>query len=134
MHHRFFLQALRYVKKEMKYLVHRIVDFNRYRTIPESQTCLRPCQEVKAISKLKNWAQLSTDYSVKLMGINLNFRKTVKVTTHHKAYGLFDLIVDVGSSLGLWIGLSALGMFDLVIEAGHWVSARRPGMLKRNAK
>ena len=118
----------------MKYLVHKIVDFNRYRSVPESGTCLRPCQEVKAISKLKNWEQLSTDYSVKLTGINLNFRQSVKVTTHHKAYGLFDLIVDVGSSLGLWIGLSALGMFDLVIEAGGRLSAFRPGMLRRAAK
>ena len=25
------------------------------------------------------------------------------------AYGIFDLVVEIGSSLGLWIGLSALG-------------------------
>ena len=32
------------------------------------------------------------------------------------AYSEFDLIVEVGSSLGLWIGLSALGVFDLFLN------------------
>ena len=33
-----------------------------------------------------------------------------------EAYGFFDLVVEVGSSLGLWIGLSALGVFDLLFD------------------
>ena len=33
------------------------------------------------------------------------------------AYTWFDLITDVGSSLGLWLGLSALGITDLAIDA-----------------
>ena len=33
-----------------------------------------------------------------------------------QAYGFFDLIVEVGSSLGLWIGLSALGVLDLALD------------------
>ena len=51
-------------------------------------------------------------------GIYLNFKKTVKVTKYQKAYGLFDLVVEVGSSLGLWIGISALGVFDLLLQCG----------------
>ena len=31
---------------------------------------------------------------------------------------VFDLIVEVGSSLGLWIGISALGIFDILLDAG----------------
>ena len=58
----------------------------------------------------------------------------MKVTTHHKAYSLFDLIVDIGSSLGLWIGLSALGVFDLLIEAGDIINAFRSGMTKKDIK
>ena len=46
----------------------------------------------------------------------LSFQKRVKVTTYLNAYGLFDLVVEAGSSLGLWIGLSALGVFELVLE------------------
>ena len=25
---------------------------------------------------------------------------------------MFELVVDIGSSIGLWVGLSVLGMFD----------------------
>ena len=32
------------------------------------------------------------------------------------AYNEFDLIVEVGSALGLWIGLSALGVLDLALD------------------
>ena len=31
-------------------------------------------------------------------------------------YTHFDFIVDVGSSLGLWLGLSALAIFDNLVE------------------
>ena len=31
-------------------------------------------------------------------------------------YSEFDLIVEAGSSLGLWIGLSILGIFDFIID------------------
>ena len=48
----------------------------------------------------------------------LSFEKKVKVIWFMEAYGLFDLLVEVGSSLGLWIGLSSLGVFDLLLQAG----------------
>ena len=41
--------------------------------------------------------------------MRLYFESTVKITKHIIAYGIFDLIVEIGSSLGLWIGPSALG-------------------------
>ena len=113
-------------------MMSQIVDFNDYRISPESKACLRPCHEVRAISKLKNWVR--PRHSATQMAINLNFRKYMKVTTHHKAYSLFDLIVDIGSSLGLWIGLSALGVFDLLIEAGDIINAFRSGMTKKDIK
>ena len=31
-------------------------------------------------------------------------------------YGWFEFIIDAGSSLGLWLGLSALGIWDLAVE------------------
>ena len=38
------------------------------------------------------------------------------------AYGEFELMVEIGSSIGLWIGLSALGVFDLVLQG--WVAIK----------
>ena len=31
-------------------------------------------------------------------------------------YGWFEFIIDAGSSLGLWLGLSALGIWDFIVE------------------
>ena len=45
------------------------------------------------------------------------FKETVRVEKKVVVYTWFDFIVDVGSSLGLWLGLSALGITDLGIEA-----------------
>ena len=32
------------------------------------------------------------------------------------SYDLFDLVVDLGSALGLWLGLSALSIFDYTLS------------------
>ena len=76
-----------------------------------TNACLKPCKAVKAHSTL------TTRESYPFAQVLLHFETTVKVVTYHKAYGLFDLVVEVGSSLGLWIGLSALGVYDLLLMA-----------------
>ena len=40
----------------------------------------------------------------------------VEILEEQSNYTLFDLVIDSGSSLGLWIGLSILGVFDLVMQ------------------
>ena len=47
------------------------------------------------------------------------FDDSVKIMEEQSNYNEFDLMVEVGSSLGLWIGLSALGIFDLIFEVVH---------------
>ena len=80
------------------------------------KSCLKPCQELKAHSKLR-----SNEQGEMMQMTVLSFQKRVKVTKYLKAYGLFDLVVEAGSSLGLWIGLSAIGVFDLLLHAGDVV-------------
>ena len=46
----------------------------------------------------------------------VQFEDTVEILEEESNYNEFDLMVEVGSSIGLWIGLSALGIFDLVFE------------------
>ena len=77
------------------------------------KNCLKPCLQLNAYSTLKRSDQIS--YSV----VVLSIEKTVKVASYIYAYGPFDLVVDVGSSLGLWIGISAVGVFDLLLQAAQ---------------
>ena len=39
----------------------------------------------------------------------------VQVITDAYAYDMFELVVDLGSALGLWLGLSALSIFDYFV-------------------
>ena len=48
--------------------------------------------------------------------IYIAFNTNVKVTEKIFSYGPFQFIIDVGSSVGLWLGLSVLGFYDLTVQ------------------
>ena len=48
--------------------------------------------------------------------LELNFEDTVEMLEEQSNYTGFDLIVEIGSSLGLWVGISVIGIFDLFTE------------------
>ena len=53
--------------------------------------------------------------------LNINYiffavMNEVTVTTDVVAYNGFNLVVDLGSALGLWLGVSALSMYDLATD------------------
>ena len=45
------------------------------------------------------------------------FQKEVSVTEKIPNYDFFKFIIDTGSSLGLWLGLSILGLWDLLTDS-----------------
>ena len=49
----------------------------------------------------------------------VQFDSSVEILEEKNNYNEFDLMVEVGSSLGLWIGLSALGIFDLIFDVAY---------------
>ena len=51
--------------------------------------------------------------------IGLFGKDKVQVLTDVYSYDGFDLIVDLGSSLGLWLGASAISILDLTIGFFH---------------
>ena len=53
--------------------------------------------------------------------LKLNFASEVLYTTKKLAYGNSEFLVDMGSSLGLWFGLSVFGITDLGIIALQYV-------------
>ena len=51
-----------------------------------------------------------------LTEVFIAFNQQVQVKEKVFNYGLFQFIVDIGSSFGLWLGLSILGLYDLWIQ------------------
>ena len=47
--------------------------------------------------------------------VDIHWPTTVKVKTTAYSFDKFALIVELGSSLGLWLGLSALSFLDVVL-------------------
>ena len=78
--------------------------------------CPQPCTEIRVTSRL---TYRFPAWPVKKIQINL--ASEVKNVQHNTAYGSFELIVDIGSSLGLWIGLSFLGIYDQALEGIKWI-------------
>ena len=76
--------------------------------------CKKPC--MKMTNKISLRAENDLEYP-KYAELILKFRKEVIVKKQVVVYTWFNFIVDVGSSLGLWLGLSALGITDMTIEA-----------------
>ena len=63
--------------------------------------------------------------------ITLNFADEVVYTTKKLAYGPSEFLVDMGSSLGLWFGLSVFGITDLGIMAFQWIKNTREEVMKK---
>ena len=49
--------------------------------------------------------------------VHLTFSNKVAFSKKFIPYKAFEFIIDIGSSLGLWLGLSALSITDLAIES-----------------
>ena len=54
-------------------------------------------------------------------GAYLEFNTKVSMKSKVKAYDTFQFVIDVGSSLGLWIGLSVLGLIDFLLDSFEYV-------------
>ena len=102
----------------------------KYAACPKSCTHLKiSCKETKSTEILFSNDEDYDDYDVSSNTVSVYFENSVRVTTNIMAYGMFDLIVDIGSSLGLWIGLSALGILDLFFESVAAASKKKfPGI------
>ena len=82
------------------------------------ERCKNPCRKMTNTLSLISLTEFNHKFSTKL---EFRFKKTVKVEKKVVVYTWFSFIIDAGSSLGLWLGLSALGITDLAIEAYSWI-------------
>ena len=75
--------------------------------------CLPPCMTMNVHMK-----KLLHTRGMKPYGfVQYNVADEATVLTQVYAYDIFSLVVDLGSAVGLWLGLCALSIFDYVILA-----------------
>ena len=75
-----------------------------------SDACLPPC------TRMSFQARLASSGSFGYVGDNrlvLNFMDTIEIRRIVLSYDATSLLVEVGSCLGLWLGLSVVGMYDV---------------------
>ncbi len=73
--------------------------------------CLKPCLSMGVYMKRVNH-KTNVETNAR---INFEISKQVTVFKEIYSYDEFSLIVDLGSALGLWLGLSAIGILDYFI-------------------
>ena len=79
-----------------------------------SESCLLPCSLLSAHATY----QASGTHSILQYNyISLHFDERVAVEQILLFYNSENLLVEIGSCLGLWLGLSAVGVFDLLVIA-----------------
>ena len=77
------------------------------------KSCLPPCETMSI--KLKQLKHITNNPDAAGVRIDVT-KKTVDVYTLVRAYDEFNLVVDLGSALGLWFGLSAISIYDIIAE------------------
>ena len=113
-------------KKEISEIIHlQFIEAKISKKLTQVEmNCKKPCRKMTNRVSLADKAFLGCNVA----SVEFRFEKTVKVEKKIIVYTWFNFIVDVGSSLGLWLGLSALGITDLVIEAfmvaKKWLSVK----------
>ena len=76
-----------------------------------SEECKPSCTQMKVASKMTSYASGNwSGYYFTML-----FNDIIKVQKEVTSYDIFSLCVEIGSSLGLWIGLSAMGVFHLIV-------------------
>jgi hypothetical protein len=73
-------------------------------------SCLRLEIKLQEVQKFSNYPSEAV--------IQLMHEKNFEVLKTVYAYDGFSLIVELGSALGLWLGLSVIGMLDIIIVCG----------------
>ena len=76
-----------------------------------NQTCLPPCLEMSLTLNKKYHLRTVTDRTT----VQIKFLDQILVSTDVYSYDLFNLVVDLGSALGLWLGLSALSIIENIL-------------------
>ena len=88
----------------------KITEHSWGRVLYKPETCLPPCTVLTAHS---TFASSGNYMNVSLF--ELYFSPDIQVEKNTLAYDFGDLLVEIGSCLGLWLGLSVVGIYELTL-------------------
>ena len=103
------------IKSHIEKTIKEIVEM---KTFSAKKKCFTPCSFIRSTLISTGIEKGEGLYS---STITLNFNEVVLHRTKRLAYEFSDFLIDMGSSLGLWFGLSVFGITDLVVTAFQWV-------------
>ena len=110
------------IHEDLRELLNTIITFSWRGQGHESDTCLQPCTTLSARSIYVHTFAKNISNDV----IHLFFDETIRVERIVPAYGFGTLLVEIGSSLGLWLGLSVVGLFDaLIVTVAGFLNLRK---------
>lgn len=78
------------------------------------KACLPPCLTMKIKPKLMTYRENFKENAQ----LEIVWSKNVVMTKSAYSFESFDLVVELGSSLGLWLGLSAINILDVILTYG----------------
>ena len=93
----------------------------------KSDTCLQPCTLMSFLASKESAGTYHNDTTTELY---LYFGETIEIEKIVLAYDATSLLVELGSCLGLWLGLSVVGMYDtclILMGKIKWRVQRRIG-------
>ena len=99
-------------EEHMENYRHDFVSFYYEMDLSKIKPCLPPCVTVNLDLIDVSYIQSVTNKAT----MRLHFENEVTVYTDVYAYDMFSLVVDLGSALGLWLGLSALSVLDTLVD------------------
>ena len=80
--------------------------------------CPKPCKTVKTqVSKSMTSGLMEQRNQSRI--VTINFKSTVEVIKSVKKINVLAVINDVGSSMGLWLGVSTFSIFKLLQDTSY---------------
>ena len=90
-------------------------------------SCMSPCLNINIGLKKTTHSTNHRRYA----GISFVTKEEVIVYKDTYSYDAFNLVVDIGSALGLWLGLSVMSIFDSFMDFCAWLAVRICRMCKK---
>ena len=101
-------------RAELKYYEKKyFVPYIMLRDTKAENQCQKPCKQQRISVSLRDQTPSSMSNS---SFISICFNPNVKVLTEEPSYNWFNFIVDVGSSLGTWVGISAITLINFAVN------------------